>query len=277
MPQATATHTAKAPPATACGDVAELTRLRYFHGRALSALDLRREQSYHLEKARLRNRLLHGWGIVCGLDVGPCQATTRRRLRRRRRRRSWSSPGAAIDCHGNEIVVRNPREVALEDAAERRRAGRGCGAAPGPSTSRSATTSSPSTRRARCSPAECEPVAGCEYGRVCETYRICASTTRPDRRPGLRAVLRRLRRRLPRARRDRALRPDGSDRAVAGRTCAAGARSPSTTWRRSARSTGCTARPTRARTRPRCSSKGCEVRLLAPGARRVAASAASWS
>src|SRR5947207_1586639 len=52
-----------------CGSVVEFSRLRYFHGQPLSALDLRREQAYHLEKARLHNRLLHGWGIACGLDV----------------------------------------------------------------------------------------------------------------------------------------------------------------------------------------------------------------
>ena len=72
-----ATHETEPKPAHACerrsssgcAAVPELTRLRYFHGRGLSALDLRREQAYHLERHRLHNRLLHGWGIVCGLDV----------------------------------------------------------------------------------------------------------------------------------------------------------------------------------------------------------------
>ena len=62
-------HSTPANDDCGCGDVPELSRLRYFHGQPLSALDLRREQAYHLDKARLHNRLLHGWGFVCGLEV----------------------------------------------------------------------------------------------------------------------------------------------------------------------------------------------------------------
>jgi hypothetical protein len=184
VPQATANHTAKAPPpATACGDVPGFTRLRYFHGRALGALDLRREQAYHLEKARLRNRLLHGWGIVCGLDVEvvpkqPCDPDDDTP--------SASvlvvQPGAALDSHGNEIVVRNPREVvlnALLSEDERRRL------CEQPATVYLSLCfhEQPIDPSRPLLAAECEPVAICEYGRVLETYRICASTKRPDPGP----------------------------------------------------------------------------------------------
>ena len=183
MPQATATHTGKAPPATACGDVVPFTRLRYFHGRALGALDLRREQAYHIEKDRLRNRLLHGWGIVCGLEVGvvpkePCdpadEAPDAAVL--------VVAPGAALDCRGSEIVVRAPREVALD-------------ALLGEDELRALSAKPATVYLTLCyheeliDPsrpllvAECEPVAACQYGRVCETFRICASTTRPDPGP----------------------------------------------------------------------------------------------
>jgi hypothetical protein len=183
VPEATANHIAKAPPATACGDVVDFTRLRYFHGRPLSAVDLRREQAYQLDKARLRNRLLHGWGIVCGLDVeivpklacDPADETPDATV-------LVVQPGAALDCQGNEIIVRNPRKLVLgalldeDELLELRRQ-------PAPvyltlcyheqliDPSRPLLT------------AECEPVAACEYGRVCETYRICATTTRPDPGP----------------------------------------------------------------------------------------------
>jgi hypothetical protein len=184
VPQATATHTAaEAPPATACGDVAEFTRLRYFHGRALGALDLRREQTYHLEKARLHNRLLHGWGIVCGLDVEiapkePCDPAEEHPDAAV----LVVSPGAALDCGGNEIIVRNPREVVL-------------GALLGDDELRRLCRKPATVYLTLCYheqlidpsrpllAAECEPVAACQYGRVCETYRICASTTRPDPGP----------------------------------------------------------------------------------------------
>jgi hypothetical protein len=188
MPKAAAIQEARPEPAKAehrpgCADVPPLARLRYFHGRALSALDMRREQAYHLDKDRLRNRLLHGWGIVCGLGVevvakAPCDpsddAPDKLVLR--------IHPGAAIDCDGNEIVVRNPREITVD-----------------------ALLGDDELRRLREDPATvyvslcfheelidpsrplltagCEPVAACEYGRVRETYRICASTTRPDSGP----------------------------------------------------------------------------------------------
>lgn len=188
MSQATAsTHTEPEPGelehTSGCADVPELTRLRYFHGRPLSALDLRREQAYQLDKARLRNRLHHGWGIICGLGIelvpkGPCdpcddpQDTLVLRI----------LPGAAIDCDGNEIVVRKARDVTVETllgeaVVERLRKE--------PATvflslcfheelidpSRPLLT------------AGCDPVPACEYGRVRESYRVCASTTRPNRGP----------------------------------------------------------------------------------------------
>jgi hypothetical protein len=184
VPQATANHTAKAPPpATACGDVVELTRLRYFHGQALGALDMRREQAYHLEKARLRNRLLHGWGIVCGLDVGtvpkqPCDPeddTPDASI-------VVVQPGAALDRQGSEIVVRNPRELVLnallsEDELRQLRE------QPATVYLTLCYHEQPIDPSRPLLAAECEPVAACEYGRVRETYRICASTRRPDPGP----------------------------------------------------------------------------------------------
>jgi len=44
-------------------------RLNYFYGQVLGLHDFRDEQAYVQEKLRLHNRCLHGWGVVCGLDV----------------------------------------------------------------------------------------------------------------------------------------------------------------------------------------------------------------
>ncbi len=46
-------------------------RTRYFHGMLLTERDFQEEQIYHQEKRRLLNRMLHGWGVVCGLGVKP--------------------------------------------------------------------------------------------------------------------------------------------------------------------------------------------------------------
>src|SRR5439155_8263842 len=45
--------------------------LSYVHGQLLTAIDLQTEQAYFREKLKLHNRCLHGYGIVCGLDISP--------------------------------------------------------------------------------------------------------------------------------------------------------------------------------------------------------------
>jgi hypothetical protein len=166
-----------------CAGIGDFTRLRYFHGQPLGAADLRREQAYHLDKARLRNRLLHGWGIVCGLDVrvadqpdcdpgDPGYSTAQVVV----------MPGAALDCLGNEIVVRHPRPVRLSSLLAEAELER--------------LHKQPATvylticfREVPADPMRpllangCDPAPACEYARVTETYQICASTTRPDPGP----------------------------------------------------------------------------------------------
>jgi hypothetical protein len=136
--------------------------LAYFHGQLLSAADMRTEQSYFREKLKLHNRCLHGYGVVCGLEVDPCPTTSdaertrlvelERRIRAdleralaegvlegevaalndrldevARRLRDLESvcgdagvgpyvrvrPGLAIDCAGNELIVRRPMVVSV--------------------------------------------------------------------------------------------------------------------------------------------------------------------
>ena len=55
----------------ACVQVPEFERLNFFYGQMLSAADFRSEQAYFREKMKLHNRCLHGWGVVCGLEVEP--------------------------------------------------------------------------------------------------------------------------------------------------------------------------------------------------------------
>ena len=73
-----------------------LKRNRFFSGKLLTVEDLALEQEFVREKLKRHNRHLHGFGVVFGLEVS----------------RSGSavviSPGLAIDCQGNEIVVPEP-------------------------------------------------------------------------------------------------------------------------------------------------------------------------
>jgi hypothetical protein len=68
-------------------------RNNFFAGRLLSAADLELEQNYFRSKLKLHNRLMHGFGIVSGLEVSS------------RGGELHVSSGVAIDCAGNEIVV----------------------------------------------------------------------------------------------------------------------------------------------------------------------------
>ena len=71
-------------------------RVRYFSGLVLGADDFNHEQEYLLAKARRHNQMLHGWGIVVGLEVSaPASEETQVSV----------APGYALDPCGNEISV----------------------------------------------------------------------------------------------------------------------------------------------------------------------------
>ena len=84
-----------------CEDLAR-ERLRYFTGRHMTARDFRDEQAYHRSHRHLHNRMLHGWGVVCGLYVHPHPNPECRTVK--------VDCGFALDCCGREIAV--PKEVA---------------------------------------------------------------------------------------------------------------------------------------------------------------------
>jgi hypothetical protein len=54
-----------------CVPIPDFERLNYYYGQALGVAEFQAEQHYFREKLRLHNRCLHGYGIVCGLDVKP--------------------------------------------------------------------------------------------------------------------------------------------------------------------------------------------------------------
>lgn len=77
-------------------------RPRFFAGQLLTPEDLGLIVDYTVGKARLRNKLLFGDGVVCGLTVTcpPCGDGT-----------VLVAPGFALDCCGNEIYVPCLEEV----------------------------------------------------------------------------------------------------------------------------------------------------------------------
>lgn len=73
-----------------------LKRLNYFSGQFLTQADLQTEQSYFIEKNRLRNIYLVGHGVVSGLDVSVSKDSPNSVM---------INPGFAIDARGNEIYL----------------------------------------------------------------------------------------------------------------------------------------------------------------------------
>ncbi len=71
-------------------------RARYFHGMLMTERDFTEEQKYHNEKRKMLNRMLHGWGVVCGLEIKPTKPASSTIIIR---------PGLVLDCNGNEICV----------------------------------------------------------------------------------------------------------------------------------------------------------------------------
>jgi hypothetical protein len=96
------------PADTGC-DAIPRERPRYFLGRLLTARDLSSEQDYLLGRARLRNRLFRGSGVVCGFEVAPHP--------RPECRDGWVvvAPGIAIDAHGREILACSRQAVPLPE------------------------------------------------------------------------------------------------------------------------------------------------------------------
>ena len=77
-----------------CGGLQCLCRPRFFAGQLLTDETLNNLDRYIVEKNKLHNRYLHGWGVVCGLEVvcNPCNAVTVR-------------GGYALSPCGEDVIV----------------------------------------------------------------------------------------------------------------------------------------------------------------------------
>ena len=78
-----------------CDALRSFSRPRYFHGQLLDVRHFESEQAYFKRKQWMRNRLVDGFGVVCGLDVqlGDDDHSI------------VVMPGLALDKQGREIVV----------------------------------------------------------------------------------------------------------------------------------------------------------------------------
>ena len=221
----------------------ELERLSYFYGQMLGVQDFRSEQNYFREKLKLHNRCLHGYGIVCGLQVCPVPVeepclpdkycdwkelcdkldkieqqiealhksgvpgnpeqakrvedlqTERERLRRQKECTPCPpllleglpallrlESGLALDCLGNELIVREPVIIDLRKALDRHDVYR-C------EKERKCVDvyiylcycEQPSQRSRAVLPDSCGSLSECNYGRYRESYRVKVSLDPPKK------------------------------------------------------------------------------------------------
>ena len=62
--------TVSTEPSVSCApDESALERVRYYPRQLLTAEDMAAEQEYFRQKMRRHNCFLHGWGVVCGMEV----------------------------------------------------------------------------------------------------------------------------------------------------------------------------------------------------------------
>lgn len=103
--------------ATLCNDLrcdhSTGERPRYYARQLITADDMTLEQDYFRSRLRLHNRMLHGWGIVCGAEVeklaNPDNKTEFL---------SWKvviKPGYILSPYGDEIVIDCVREFDLRE------------------------------------------------------------------------------------------------------------------------------------------------------------------
>jgi hypothetical protein len=168
-------------PGTHHGTTA-LERVRYFPRQLLTADDLRLEQEYFREKQRRHNRFLHGWGVVCGLEVR-ADATSGPLVVR-------VCPGYALGPQGDEIYLASPATLDLY----------GCLRAPAdpclPSAAMAPVASPPTTlaiqiryaehpsRPVRTLPAGCGcDDSACEYSRLRDGFEVRCVTYTPPKAP----------------------------------------------------------------------------------------------
>jgi hypothetical protein len=85
-------------------------RPRYFPRQLITPAEMTLEQNYFRDKMRRHNRLLHGWGVVCGARVCPVPNPDKSDAE------PWKvavHPGYILGPYGDEIVIERERTIDL--------------------------------------------------------------------------------------------------------------------------------------------------------------------
>jgi hypothetical protein len=121
-------------------------RPRYFPGQLITPDDLIQEQEYFRNKLKRHNRLLHGWGVVCGAlvcllikedDAGDKQAEQQRNTDTAsdKEYEPWKvvvRPGYILGPYGDEIYIECSRVVDIRTSGKTDATGEPCLEVPDP-------------------------------------------------------------------------------------------------------------------------------------------------
>lgn len=152
------------------GALSAPVRNRYFYGKLLDVRSQEREQAYGIHMRRLLNRIGHGAGVLCGLEVRPDGDG----------KRVLVEPGVAIDGLGREIVVPEPRCV--EEPSQPLDP---CGDPEGDPVTEGSVTLCLAYHECDVEPTpvlveDCDTREGCRPGAVRERFRLLVLSEPPD-------------------------------------------------------------------------------------------------
>lgn len=183
-------------------DTSIAERPRYFPRQLITPDDLTLEQEYFRNKLRRHNRMLHGWGVVCGAKVCPAPVTTGAAgdpsgASTQSSFQPWLvavSSGYILGPYGDEIIVDCCRTVDVRTAGTTGITGEPCVQAPDPWCTDVYVKRDPNAplyiavKYKECSarPVRVQPIGcgcddtQCEYSRLRDGYEIGILNQCPD-------------------------------------------------------------------------------------------------
>jgi hypothetical protein len=177
--------------ATCDSTIAELPR--YYPRQLITPTDLTLEQNYFRDRMRRHNRLLHGWGVVCGALVCPATTTNSDGTTSFTPWQVKVQKGYALGPYGDEIIIDCCRTIDLRTSGVTGVTGEPCVDAPDPWCSQVYTTQTVSNvyyiavqyQQSMVRPVRVQPVgcgcddSSCEYSRLQDGYQIGILSTCP--------------------------------------------------------------------------------------------------
>jgi hypothetical protein len=166
-----------------------LERPRYFPRQLITPVEMTLEQTYFRDKLRRHNRLLHGWGVVCGAQVCLVPKADKSGAE------PWKirvEPGYLLGPYGDEIVIETERTLDLRTGGVVSRSSEQAGELVDPWCSSVYVQQLPETvyvavkyTEVMTRPVRTQPIgcgcddAQCEYSRWCDGYEIGVLPTCP--------------------------------------------------------------------------------------------------